>query len=152
MISSANSASASLYEFDAVVHRFPLDATDHRWEERRCLYAYVAPASSEILYVGKAWGVTVRGRWQYSAKDHFWNDLERDRGILAHRAILGEVVLPPGKRLSPKLLSDIESLLIHRIKPWGNIQSRSSRISRPGFVVACRGSWPNSKSMFHDAG
>jgi hypothetical protein len=100
--------------------------------------------------MGKSWAVTVRGRWERAAKEQFWNDLERERNIPTHRAIHGEIVLPPGNRLSPELLSDIESLLIYKIKPWGNIQSREFRISRPGYVVACRGAWPHRKKIFQD--
>ncbi len=152
MNSASTCISSALHEYDAVVHWSPLSPMDGRWSDRRCLYAYLAPKAPEILYIGKSWGVTVRGRWERSAKEQFWNDLERERGILAHRAIHGEIVLPPGNRLSPELLSDIESLLIYKIKPWGNIQSRDSRMSRPGYVVACRGSWLHSKRMFQDIG
>lgn len=152
MIASINRVSQSLYEYDAIVHWSPLKPADRRWGDRQCLYAYLAPKTPEILYIGKSWGVTVRGRWHHYAKGHFWTDLERERRMLSHRVIHGEIVLPPGKRLSRELLSDIESLLICGIKPWGNIQSRNSRTSRPGYIVACRGSWPHRSRMFLDAG
>jgi hypothetical protein len=43
------------------------------------LYAYVAPAGKEILYVGKANGATstVRTRGNADDKVGFWRDLER---------------------------------------------------------------------------
>jgi len=44
----------------------------------------------EILYIGKSWGVTVRGRWNRTAKEGFWDDLETERGIHEHRVLFGE--------------------------------------------------------------
>ena len=52
----------------------------------RCLYAYVAPNKKEILYIGKSWGVTVRGRWGRDAKSSFWDDLEKERKIKHSRS------------------------------------------------------------------
>lgn len=112
------------------------------WAARRCLYAYIIPDMREILYIGKAWGVTVRGRWSRVAKERFWEDLERQRGIYQHRVLFGDVRLNYAGHLSSQLLSDIESLLIIAEQPWGNIQSRNSRIARPGLSVQCMGNWP----------
>lgn len=120
------------------------------WDQVRCLYAYLAPTKPEILYIGRSWGVTVRQRWNRSGKEHFWDDLEKQRKIKKHRALLGEVALSDGQRLSHELLCDIESLLIQEVQPWGNIQSRHSRISRPGLVVACKGKWPARQKLYRD--
>ena len=135
---------------DAFVRWHNLSSDDEAWRQRRCLYAYLAPRTSEVLYIGKAWGVSVRGRWNRAAKSEFWDDLEKARGFRMHRTIVGEVILSPGKRLTHELLCDIESLLIYKIQPWGNIQSRRSRISRPTLSVACRGSWPSSIRVLRD--
>jgi hypothetical protein len=121
------------------------------WNQVRCLYAYLAPIKPEVLYIGKSWGVSVRQRWSRSGKEHFWDDLEKQRKIKSHRALLGEVALLDGQRFSHQLLCDIESLLIQSIQPWGNIQSRSSRIERPGLIVSCKGKWPGRKKIFRDA-
>ena len=137
---------------DAEVHWRHLQPDDVGWSQVRCLYAYVAPKAHEILYFGKAWGVTVRARWNRSGKYEFWDDLERERGIYKHGALLGEIALPPRQRLTHHLLCDIESLLIQQMLPWGNIQSRMTRISRPDFVVVCRGAWPARKKVFRDDG
>lgn len=137
---------------DAYVIWRHLKPRDDGWRRLRCLYAYLAPRTREILYIGKAWSVSVRARWSRSGKDAFWHDLERERGILKHAALLGEVLLPHSKHLSHELLSDIESLLIHQVRPWGNIQARVSRIARPGFVVVCRGLWPSRTKVFTDKG
>lgn len=127
-----------------------LEKSDELWERSGVLYAYVARDNREILYIGKSDGTTVRQRWTRSAKEGFWDDLERQRAIFKHAVIVGEIGLEEGDRLTRELLADIESLLIKRILPWGNIQSCHSRISRPGLRVICGGDWPINKSEFRD--
>jgi hypothetical protein len=119
------------------------------WNQCRCLYAYRA-GNGELLYVGKAWGKTVRERWRFEAKAHFWTDLNQ-RQVLEHSVTVGTVSLLPGERLTSELLSDAESLLIHRLRPWGNIQSVASRIERPGLQVHCSGDWVETRRRFRDA-
>ena len=126
-----------------------LSDDDDRWNTIRCLYAYLAPNEKEILYIGKSWGDSVRQRWNRSGKEKFWDDLEEQRGIKSHIALIGEVALEKDRRLSDQLLADIESLLIFKENPWGNIQSTNSRTSRPGMFVECSGQWP-SKKMYYD--
>jgi hypothetical protein len=128
------------------VHWHALKEGHSDWQRIRCLYAYVAPYRGEILYIGKAWGVTVRGRWNRSAKEHFWGDLERDRDIHSHLALIGEIQLRYAGRLSAQLLADVETLLIRAERPWGNVQCRNRRIARPGLLVECVGEWPQSFS------
>jgi len=123
-----------------------------RWDWAGVLYAYSYPDTHEIIYIGKAFGQTVRGRFRYSSKEGLWEDLERERGIRKVIVLVGEVFLPPGRRLTDELISDIESLLIKRIQPYGNIQSRNSRISRPGLRVLCVGKWPFGQREYRDIG
>jgi hypothetical protein len=66
--------------------------------------------------------------------------------------VVGELGLGEGQRLTKQLLEDVESLLIYRLQPWGNIRSSISRISRPGMIVRCRGSWPHPRRSFEDTG
>jgi len=127
------------------------DDDDDGWDMRRCLYAYLGPEDDEVLYIGKAWGVTVHGRWKRASKEHFWDDLESERGIMEHVVLLGEISLSSDHRLSSELLADIESLLIQRVSPWGNIQSINTRISRPGLTVRCLGDWPYPQEIFRDS-
>ena len=117
---------------------------DPAWRTRRCLYAYLAPDGQEVLYVGKAWGKsTVRSRWNADDKDGFWDDLEQQRDIHKHVVLVGRVSVGDGDRLTNELLLDSESLLIYRVKPWGNIQAKESRIRRPGLRVRSSGDdWP----------
>ena len=138
-------------ESDVAIHwQFLDEKDDPGWRARRCLYAYLAPDRHEILYIGKAWGVTVRGRWNRPAKEPFWMDLEKQRGIFEHYVLLGEPRLNYAGRFSSQLLTDIESLLIAAEQPWGNIQSRNTRISRPGLAVKCSGKWPRRARVYVD--
>ena len=123
------------------------------WNVSRGLYAYLnldAGEGEEILYIGKVDGTTVRRRWNRSGKQGFWDSLERERGIHSHGVIVGLIGLPAGRRLSGELVGDVESLLINRLCPWGNIQCRVSRISRPGLTVKCVGDWPAERQIFVD--
>lgn len=133
---------------DIIVRWRFLAPEDSGWDSLRGLYAYIASDKKEILYIGKSWSVTVKGRWNRNAKERFWNDLERKRKIKGHFALLGEVSLTYTGHLTNKLLADVESLLIFGEQPWGNIQSKQERIARPGLVVECSGSWLGHFSFF----
>ena len=125
---------------------------DPKWHWKKVLYAYLSPGKDEILYIGKAYKNTVRERWRYSGKEGFWDDLESQRGISKHIVLVGEMKFVEGVYLTDQLLSDIESLLIKRVKPWGNIQSKALRISRPGLRVRCLGGWNKWKEEYRDIG
>jgi hypothetical protein len=118
-----------------------LQIEDPEWQSRRVLYAYFLRRPIELLYVGKAWGTTVSARLTANDKDAFWSDFEREYGDIEPNVMLGDVMLVPGSRFTRELLADIESLIIQREKPWGNIQSTRSRITRPGMRVLCTGAW-----------
>lgn len=131
----------------------PLDneGTHELWSANCGVYAYFGPRS-EVLYIGKADGCTVRQRWNRSGKEAFWDALERERGIFKHAVIFGEIELHDSSRLTRELLADIESLLISKLQPWGNIQCRNLRIPRPGLHVRCAGAWPLRQRQFYDNG
>lgn len=122
------------------------------WDYRRVLYAYFDEDDKEVLYIGKADRQTVRERRTRSAKKNFWDDLEKERNIYKTIVRVGEIWLEEGHKLSRELLLDAESLLIKRLRPWGNIQSRSTRILRPGLRVRCEADWPLNRREFHDMG
>lgn len=56
-----------------------------------------------------------------------------------------------GARYSLEKLADVESLLIKRLRPRGNIMSLNNRICRPGVRVLCGGNWPHTRATFVDA-
>lgn len=125
---------------------------DPKWDWCRALYAYLTVDRDEILYLGKAYKCSVIERWHRAAKKGFWNELETQRGIKKHVVMVGDIFLPEGSNLTDPLISDIESLLIKRINPWGNLKSVKKRISRPGLRVECKGSWHGWKREYRDIG
>jgi len=134
---------------DVVVQWQPI--SPELWAADSSLYAYLDPYTSEILYLGIAWDCTVRQRWNRSAKFDLWDWIE-SQGVTAHALIVGQFVLRPENRLSRKLAFDVESLLIRKLRPPGNIQCVRSRLARPGLRVMCDGYWPHRKSQFNDTG
>src|SRR2546428_821392 len=112
---------------------------DPDWQSTRVLYAYFLARPVELLYVGKAWGTTISSRLTADDKRAFWRDFDRVYGKRDPSVMLGEVFLERGSRFTGQLLADIESLIIKREKPWGNIQSTRTRIARPGMRVRCTG-------------
>lgn len=121
---------------------------DERWFYTRAIYAYLAPNSPEILYIGKCDGCTVRERSRN--KPMFWRDLERERGITHHGVMVAEIDPQMRFRLTRELICDIESLLISAVEPWGNVQCQLTRTARPGLKVLCDGAWPLRQKVFED--
>lgn len=119
-------------------------------EFSRVLYAYLHPDTSEILYIGKADCCTVRERLFGSHKEAIFDEMIDDLRITELHAIIGVLYIPKERRFSSELLADIESLLIINVQPPYNIQSRQSRISRPGLNVRCIGEWRHEQECFID--
>jgi len=121
---------------------------DEAWDWTNVLYAYIDPEDDEILYIGKAYGpaTSVLSRFNARDKKSLWRFLERELGITAVNVLVGIIDPGEGGRLTRQLIADIESLLIYREDPCGNVQSTRSRgISRSGMRVKCTGSWPGKK-------
>lgn len=124
------------------------------WNLSRVLYLYTDIELDEVLYIGKAVNATVKQRWDAPDKMAFWRSLEKERGIHSHITIVGQINLQSSNdfsRVTPQIIADVESLLIHQVNPWGNIQcARSRNISRPGMKVTCSGAWPLRQRTFVD--
>ncbi|MEP6963776.1 MAG: hypothetical protein ABI995_16990 [Acidobacteriota bacterium] len=124
---------------------------DPRWHYERAFYAYLPPRRRGIDYIGKCDGKTVRQRWNYDAKSKVWDCInERTQH---HHVIVAEIETEA--RLTRKLVSDIESLLIYRvqqIQPLCNHTNAASRgkHTRPGMKIQCRGAWPLSQKTFNE--
>ena len=126
------------------------DDEDARWQDQYCVYAYFHPTHDWLLYVGKADYATVRQRTHGRHKEELFDDITAEYGVEYLRAMHGALLLPEGTRRTSQLLSDVESLLIIRLQPRWNTQSRQSRISRPGLRVRCAGEWPFKRAGFVD--
>ncbi len=111
------------------------DDHDPLWVDQLCLYAYLHPARDWLLYIGKADFSSLRNRLYGDHKSELFRDILREYGVEEFRVFHGGLELEAGQRRSSALLADVESLLIMRLRPFGNIQSRKSRIERPGMRV-----------------
>lgn len=124
--------------------------TNRLWCANYCLYAYLHPRRNWLLYLGKVCGSTVRQRLQGGHKERLFRDIEREYGIEDFRVLVGALILEPGRRRTPEVIADVESLLIYRLKPYGNISATRSRISRLGLAISCTGVWPFVRAGFRD--
>src|SRR5712692_5572608 len=122
-----------------------------RWDADRCLYAYLHPTRNQLLYVGKADYCTLLQRMRGDHKEQLFFDLSqrfRYRVHVGPRVLHGAIQILNGQRFSSALLHDLETLLIKRFDPWGNIQR--ARSWRPGLQLDCVGDWPFRRSRFRD--
>ena len=135
-----------------VVQWSSLTRRDPRWHAGLCLYAYVHPSNKRLLYLGKADLQSVQRRLYGSHKDAVFDEIWDLYALEPHEleVLQGELMLEEGRRRSSQLLSDVESLLIIRLKPRCNIASTRSRIYRPGLRVDCVGDWPHRRWRFRD--
>ena len=117
-----------------------------------CLYAYLHPATRDVLYIGKTADLTVRQRFVSNFKRKF-NDLYARLGIVTVDVLAARIESNISSRLTRQWLDDLESLLILRVQPALNQQKRKSRSkTRPGTVVVCTGAWPLDRARFVDRG
>ena len=123
---------------------------DPLWQANFCLYAYLHPERDWLLYIGKADMQTVRQRLRGDHKAELFDFFWKRYGIDEVRVLQGDIVLEDGRRRSSDLLADVESLLIMRLQPPGNVASTRSRTYRPGLRVKCSGDWPFERTGFHD--
>lgn len=122
------------------------------WRDQLCLYAYLHESRDWLLYVGKADYSSIRSRLRGAHKQALFRDIRQTYRCDIVRVLHGELRVPNGHRRSSALLADVESLLIKRLKPFGNIQATRSRIARPGIRVRCLGDWPWRRASFRDDG
>jgi hypothetical protein len=130
------------------------DRWDERWREGLGLYVYLHPDRNWLLYIGKCDFSSTRQRLYGTHKERLFEDIRHEYGVERDelRTMHGRLILAKGFRRSSELLADVESLLIMRRRPFGNIQSTRRRISRPGLRVHCIGHWPFNRRRFHDIG
>ena len=128
-----------------------LDEDRHpAWQANFCLYAYLHPERDWLLYVGKADFQTVRQRLHGDHKAVLFDLFDRRYGIDQVRVLQSDIVPEDGRRRTSQLLALIETLLIMRLHPPGNLASTRSRAYRPGLRVYCTGDWPFKRTGFHD--
>ena len=120
------------------------------WSANYCLYSYLHPERDWLLYLGKAGGATVKQRFSGDHKRRLFRDIRKEYGIEEVRVLVGVLELEKGRYRTSELLADVESLLIIRLQPYGNISATASRIERLGLRVHCIGAWPFKRISFRD--
>src|SRR5437773_1525541 len=105
------------------------------WRADFCLYGYLHPERNWLLYIGKADWQTVRRRLYGDHKAELFDYFRCRYGIDQVRVLQGDIVLEGGRRRSSQLLGLVESLLIMRLQPPGNVACTSSRHYRPALRV-----------------
>jgi hypothetical protein len=131
------------------VEWWPLtEGDDGRWSATRVLYALCHPGTHRVLYLGKADRSTLRCRLRCASKRPIYRHLVEELGVDRVDILVGEIYADT--RLTAALLPDVESLLIHRLRPCCNVQSVQSRVRRPGLRVLCAGVWPGPRASFVD--
>src|SRR6266568_8792055 len=123
---------------------------DPAWGRNFCLYAYLHSARDWLLYIGKSDRQTVRQRLHGDHKAALFEFSWDKYGIDQVRLLQSDLVLEEGRRRSSEVLSDVETLLIMRLQPPGNVASTRSRLYRPGLRVTCTGDWPFKRARFRD--
>lgn len=117
--------------------------SDPRFKWRKVVYSFVSPDREEILYIGQAYDCTVRQRWSYRGNKKVWDWLSSELRTPRSSVVLlvGQVVVPVHRKLTRRVISDVESLLIYRIKPCANVHHIDTLNCRPGIRVQCLGGW-----------
>lgn len=121
------------------------------WHLCPSLYCYFIPEKkNKIVYIGQCSGTTPWSRLRGSHKKGVFRDIAKqfELGTGELEIVVGEISCEG--RFTKQMLADVESLLIYREKPWGNIQSRESRIQRPGLSVSCEGLWHGKRTKYID--
>ncbi len=125
-----------------------LSAASKEWHHNHVLYSYLDPHTDRILCVGMAWRRSVKQRFTDRDKRSVFDFFHDELGLDVVKVQVGEAWMEG--RLTRQLLSDIESLLIKRLKPIGNIMCRVTRISRQGMRLECFHEWPHERTRFVD--
>jgi hypothetical protein len=111
----------------------------------RALYLVRRKGSRAISYIGRAGRQSVKARWKCRSKDK-WAELERD-GTTFAPLVCG---LFTTRKITPKLIQDVERLLIFMIQPILNSKGRTSCVLyHRELTVTCAGEWPYPRSTFH---
>jgi hypothetical protein len=124
-----------------------LTKNDPRWGYCNSLYAYVSQDGSTLLHIGMAGRETLKERFDCESKDGFV-DWAISEGFPNIRVLIGQIETDT-PRFTIEMLQDVESLLIFRLKPLGNVRNTLSRnITRPGLRVRCLGDvWPTRRNF-----
>jgi hypothetical protein len=117
---------------------------------KRTLYAIVKPGTTKILYLGKAYGSSVWDRWQCTNKLNIGKRCGMPKGDLNIGPLIA--MIHTSLTTTPKLIDDIERLLLFILQPCGNEKCVDSiNLYHRELIVECSGDWPrrNPKTFYY---
>lgn len=125
---------------------------DPLWEKSRSLYAYFR--GKKPLYIGKAEEKTVRQRFTAGDKANLFDWLadQHKLSVDSFDVLVGIPQAEAGRRVTYKVLRDLDSLLIYRLRPVGNIKGIMTIGIRRQLRVFCNGAWPLARAAFRNIG
>jgi hypothetical protein len=120
-------------------------ADDLTLHARRAIYLFRRYGSREILLIGKAYRQSLKNRWNCPSKKRL-DKLARKEHIKIAPLIASPFTK---KRITPKLIDDIERLLIFLVRPrWNGPGKQSCTLHHRVLVVKCSGEWPYPRAEF----
>ncbi len=122
--------------------RFADELTQH---SKRAMYLFRKQNGREILYIGKAYYQSIKHRWECKAKGRLAK-LARKEKVQLRPFIAG---VHTSRKITPKLLDDIERLLIFLVRPrWNVPRKQSCTLHHRDLVIRCSGYWPYPRTEF----
>src|SRR5215467_4579791 len=83
------------------------------WHQQNCLYAYIV--GSQIYYIGKADRCTVWQRHQSHERDGVLAEIRKKASGQPVTILIGMIKPHDSAQVTPRLLDDLESILIYKI-------------------------------------
>jgi hypothetical protein len=120
-------------------------ADDLTLHAKRAIYLFRRHGSREILLIGKAYRQSLKVRWNCPSKKRF-ERLARKEHIKVAPLIASAFTK---RHITPKLIDDIERLLIFLVQPrWNGPLKQSCTLHHRVLIVKCSGEWPYPKTEF----
>ena len=105
------------------------------------LYLLTKRGGRKIMYIGKAGSQTIRSRLLCASKERLSKKRVECRVLVAG--------LQTSRRVTKKLVDDVERLLIFLVQPeWNRVGKRSCRLHHQELIVNCDGKWPLRQSRY----
>jgi hypothetical protein len=114
-------------------------------QAKRGLYLFRRQNGREILYIGRAYRQSIGSRWQCPSKERLARLAKKEK-TQVRPLVAG---LHTSRKLTPKLIDDVERILIFLVQPRWNMPGKlTCSIQHRELVVKCEGAWPHPRSTF----
>jgi hypothetical protein len=114
-------------------------------QSRRALYYLRPRGRTGIMYIGKAGRQSIKNRIYCPSKGWLEKIMRKEK--LAMRPFVASIHTT--RIVTPKLIDDIERLLIFLVQPqWNRTGKQTCRLHHRELVVECNGQWSHPRSRF----